>query len=437
MSRALPQAGSRPRAAATGVLVVGQNTMGVGMRVLVLGGDGFCGWPTTLYLSDRGHEITILDNLSRRKIDVELEVDSLTPIRPVGERIRVWREASGREVGFINLDLATEYDRLVAVLEDIRPDAIVHFAEQRAAPYSMRNTRAKRYTVDNNVRATHNLLTALVATGIDASLVHLGTMGVYGYGWSGTAPIPEGYLTVKVPTPDGELEREILHPANPGSVYHLTKTLDQLLFSFYAKNDGLAITDLHQGIVWGTQTDQTSRDERLINRFDYDGDYGTVLNRFLMQAAIGHPLTVHGTGGQTRAFIHIRDTVRCIEIAVTNPPQSGDKPQVLNQMTETHRVLDLAKMISDITGADIAYLPNPRREAEENELIVRNDQFLALGLEPTTLSEGLLSEVTEVAGKYAGRADLRKIVARSVWRKGMETADDLMTQIPAREGEGV
>ena len=218
-------------------------------------------------------------------------------------------------VGFIQLDLATEYDRLVGVLRELRPDAIVHFAEQRAAPYSMRTAATKRYTVDNNVRATHNLLTALVDTGLDAALAHLGTMGVYGYGWSGTAPIPEGYLTVRVPTPDGDLEREILHPANPGSVYHMTKTLDQLMFAFYAKNDGLRITDLHQGIVWGTQTDQTSRDERLINRFDYDGDYGTVLNRFLMQAAIGHPLTVHGTGGQTRAFIHIRDTVRCIEIA--------------------------------------------------------------------------------------------------------------------------
>ncbi len=310
------------------------------MRVLVLGGDGFCGWPTALYLSDRGHDITIIDNLSRRKIDVDLEVESLTPIRPIGERIRVWHDVSGRDIGFIGLDLATEYDRLVAVLEDLRPDAIVHFAEQRAAPYSMRTASTKRYTVDNNVRATHNLLTALVATGLDAALVHLGTMGVYGYGWSGTAPIPEGYLTVKVPTPDGELEREILHPANPGSVYHLTKTLDQLMFSFYAKNDHLRITDLHQGIVWGTQTDQSSRDERLINRFDYDGDYGTVLNRFLMQAAIGHPLTVHGSGGQTRAFIHIRDTVRCIEIALANPPDAGSRPLVLNQITETHRVLD-------------------------------------------------------------------------------------------------
>jgi UDP-sulfoquinovose synthase len=407
------------------------------MRVLVLGGDGFCGWPTALYLSDRGHDITILDNLSRRKIDIDLEVESLTPIVSLGDRLAAWREVSGREIGFVNVDLATEYDRLADVLLELRPDAVVHFAEQRAAPYSMRSEKTKRYTVDNNVRATHNLLTALVDTGVESAVVHLGTMGVYGYGWSGSAPIPEGYLTVKVPTPDGDLEREILHPANPGSVYHMTKTLDQLLFAFYAKNDGLRITDLHQGIVWGTQTPQTARDERLINRFDYDGDYGTVLNRFLMQAAIGHPLTVHGTGGQTRAFIHIKDTVRCIEIALANPPIAGDKPQVLNQMTETHRVLDLAKLISDITGADIAYLPNPRREAEENELIVRNDQFLALGLQPTTLSEGLLSEVTEVAGKYANRADLRKIIARSVWKAGMETSDDLMTTIEVREADGV
>jgi len=400
------------------------------MRVLVLGGDGFCGWPTSLYLSERGHDVTIVDNLSRRKIDVELEVESLTPIRSIGERVRTWREVTGRELGFVSLDLATEYDRLASVLAELRPDAVVHFAEQRAAPYSMRSQSAKRYTVDNNVRATHNLLTALVATGTDAAVAHLGTMGVYGYGWSGSAPIPEGYLTVKVPTPDGEIEREILHPANPGSVYHMTKTLDQLLFSFYAKNDRLRITDLHQGIVWGTQTEQTSLDERLINRFDYDGDYGTVLNRFLMQAAIGHPLTVHGTGGQTRAFIHIRDTVRCIEIALENPPEAGDRPRVLNQMTETHRVLDLAKMVGDVMGAEIAYLPNPRIEAEENELIVRNDQFLALGLRPTTLSEGLLEEGREIATRYRRRADLTKIISRSVWREGMERADDLLTELP-------
>src|ERR1700685_1835550 len=340
------------------------------MRVLVLGGDGFCGWPTSLYLSDRGHDVTILDNLSRRKIDIDLEVDSLTPIAAIGERLRAWREVSGREIGFVNVDLATEYDRLASILLELRPDAIVHFAEQRAAPYSMRSEKTKRYTVDNNVRATHNLLTAIVDTGSNASLAHLGTMGVYGYGWSGSAPIPEGYLTVKVPTPDGDLEREILHPANPGSVYHMTKTLDQLLFAFYAKNDGLRITDLHQGIVWGTQTDQTSLDERLINRFDYDGDYGTVLNRFIMQAAIGHPLTVHGTGGQTRAFIHIRDTVRCIEIALKNPPAKGEQVSVFNQVTETYQVIELAELIAKETGVAIANLPNPRKKAAENDLNV-------------------------------------------------------------------
>jgi UDP-sulfoquinovose synthase len=396
------------------------------VRVLVLGGDGYCGWPTALYLSDHGYHVTILDNLSRRNVDNELGTASLTPIRPIEERLRAWKQVTGHQIGFINLDLATEYDRLVSVLLDIQPDAIVHFASQRAAAYSMSSEQTKRYTVDNNVRATHNLLAALTATGTGTALVHLGSMGVYGYDWP--APIPEGYLTVKVPTPDGDLDREILHPASPGSVYHMTKTLDELMLAFYARNDGLRITDLHQGIVWGTQTDQTSRDKRLINRFDYDGDYGTVLNRFLMQAAIGHPLTVYGSGEQTRAFIHIRDTVRCIEMAITNPPQPRDKVRVLNQMTETHRVRDLAKMVADITGVDIAYLPNPRREAEGNDLAVRNDQFLALGLQPTTLSENLLDEIVGIAKHYRGRADVTKIISRSVWRRGMETPEDLLTE---------
>jgi UDP-sulfoquinovose synthase len=367
------------------------------MRVLVLGGDGFCGWPTSLYLSDRGHEVTILDNLSRRKIDIDLEVGSLTPIAPVGERLRAWREASGRLIDFVNLDLATEYDRLVAILREVHPDAIVHFAEQRAAPYSMRSPAAKRYTVDNNVRATHNLLTALVHTGLDPVVAHLGTMGP-----------------------------EILHPADPGSVYHMTKSLDQLMFAFYARNDGLRVTDLHQGIVWGTQTDQTALDERLVNRFDYDGDYGTVLNRFLMQAAIGHPLTVYGTGAQTRAFIHIKDTVRCVDFAISNPPRPGDRLLVLNQAAEAYRVIDLAKLVADLTGGEIAFLPNPRVEAEENDLSGAFDGLLALGLRPTSLSEGLLTEVKDVAVRYAHRADPRKIISRSVWRAGMPCATDLV-----------
>ncbi len=398
------------------------------MKVLVLGGDGFCGWPTSLHLSDIGHDVIVVDNLSRRAIDLELEVESLTPIRPMGERIAVWKELTGKDIGFVNLDLAREYDRFEQLLRTERPEAIVHFGEQRAAPYSMRSTAAKRYTVDNNVTGTHNVLAAIVATGQDIALVHLGTMGVYGYGWSGSAPIPEGYLTVKVPTPDGDLEREILHPANPGSIYHMTKTLDQLLFAFYAKNDRLRITDLHQGIVWGTQTPQTALDERLINRFDYDGDYGTVLNRFLMQAAIGHPLTVHGTGGQTRAFIHIRDTVRCIQIALENPPVAGEQVKVFNQVTETYRVRDLANLIASLTGVEVANLPNPRQEAAENDLNVEREQFVKLGLNPTLLSEGLLEESRDIAQKYRDRADTTKIIARSTWRSGMETSPDLVAK---------
>jgi UDP-sulfoquinovose synthase len=400
------------------------------MNILVLGGDGFCGWPTALHLSAAGHDVTIVDNLSRRRIDDELGVESLTPIRSIDERIAAWHEVTGCSIGYVNLDLARDYDGLLALLVESRPDAVVHFAEQRAAPYSMRDSRAKRYTVDNNVSGTHNLLCGIVESGLDIAIVHLGTMGVYGYGWSGSAPIPEGYLSVQVATPTGDVEREILHPANPGSIYHMTKTLDQLMFAFYAKNDGLRITDLHQGIVWGTQTPQTALDERLINRFDYDGDYGTVLNRFIMQAALGHPLTVHGTGGQTRAFIHIRDTVRCVEIALAHPPERGDRPAVFNQVTETYRVGELAELVSRLTGTKIAYLPNPRKEASVNELSVTNDRFLALGLEPTTLSQGLVEETLEIGQKYASRADVTKIIARSVWTAGMETSPDLMEQTP-------
>ena len=392
------------------------------MRILVLGGDGFCGWPTSLHLSALGHEVTIVDNLSRRNIDNELEAGSLTPIQPMGVRTRVWKEVSGRDIDFIRIDVAGEYDRLVALLGEWRPDAIVHFAEQRAAPYSMKSSWHKRYTVDNNVTATHNVLAAMVETGGHAHLVHLGTMGVYGYDGDGVA-IPEGYLPVKIPTPDGRLvDREILHPANAGSVYHMTKTLDQLLFKFYAKNDDLKITDLHQGIVWGTQTEETRHDERLINRFDYDGDYGTVLNLFLMQAAIGYPLTVHGTGGQTRAFINIQDTVRCIALAVNNPPQSGERVTILNQMTETHRVRDLAQLVAEKTGAEIDFVDNPRREQAENELNADHQRFLNLGLEPITLQAGLLDEVIDVARRYADRCDRARIPCRSLWRISTQTA---------------
>ena len=387
------------------------------MKVAIFGGDGFCGWPASLYLSDQGHEVTIVDNLSRRAIDTELGAESLTPIVSIDERLAAWNEVTGKTIGFRNIDVAQDYDALLDFLTTERPDAVVHFAEQRAAPYSMKNSRTKRYTVDNNINATHNLLAAIVESDQDIHVAHLGTMGVYGYGTAGMK-IPEGYLDVQVDTGDnGVVEQQILYPSNPGSVYHMTKVLDQHLFAYYAKNDELRITDLHQGIIWGTHTEQTARDERLINRFDYDGDYGTVLNRFLIQAGIGYPLTVHGTGGQTRAFIHIRDMVRCIELALNNPPARGERVKIINQMTETHRVRDLAELLAKISGAEVAYVPNPRKESAENELHVTNDTFLELGLQPTTLSEGLLHEVEDVARKYAERVDRSKIPAQSLWTK--------------------
>jgi len=393
------------------------------VKVLVLGGDGFCGWPCATNLADVGHDVVIVDNLSRRKIDIDLGVESLTPIATIRDRLTAWEQVGGRPIRFEPLDIAKDYDMLLALLRQERPDAVVHFAEQRAAPYSMKTSASKRYTVDNNVNGTHNLLAAIVESGQDIHIVHLGTMGVYGYGSHRGATIPEGYLTVEVPQPDGSrFTEKILHPANPGSVYHMTKTLDQLLFFYYNKNDHIRITDLHQGIVWGTNTSLTEKDPRLTNRFDYDGDYGTVLNRFLMQAAIGYPLTVHGTGGQTRAFIHIRDSVRCVQLALENPPTQGERVKIFNQMTESHRVADLAEKVSALTGAQINYLSNPRNEAIENDLIVDNRCFIELGLKPTTLDDGLLTEVVDVARRWADRCDRSRIPCLSAWTRRQAAA---------------
>jgi len=387
------------------------------MKVIVFGGDGFCGWPTSLHLSNLGFEVLIIDNLSRRNIDNELEVESLTPIKPINERLKVWENISGKKIYFKNIDIANDYCELLDEVRAFNPDTVIHFAEQRAAPYSMKSAWHKRYTVSNNINATHNLMAAIVELDQDIHVVHLGTMGVYGYGTAGMK-IPEGYLDIYVEGEnDKKIKSQILYPVNPGSIYHLTKTQDQLIFAYYNKNDGVRVTDLHQGVVWGTQTNETRLDERLINRFDYDGDYGTVLNRFLMQASIGYPLTVYGSGGQTRAFIHIKDTVKCIELAIQNPPNSSEKVKVMNQMTETHKVSDLANIVKNMTNCEIKYIPNPRNEDDSNELHVENESLIHMGLKPTLLETGLLREISEISVKYKDRCDKDKIKPTSFWNR--------------------
>lgn len=385
------------------------------MKVIVFGGDGFCGWPASLYLARSGFDVMIVDNLSRRAIDIELGIQSLTPIKPIHKRLDKWAQISNKPITFVNLNIAEQFAELTDLLREWQPDAIVHFAEQRAAPYSMKSSWHKRYTFQNNLIGTTNLLTAMVEAESKAHLVHLGTMGVYGYDTL-NVKIPEGYLTVKVEDLFGEEKsHEILFPSNPGSVYHLTKVQDHLAFSFFNKNNKLRITDLHQGIVWGTQTEETKLDDDLVNRFDYDGDFGTVLNRFLVQSVVGYPLTVHGSGGQTRAFIHIQDMVHCVRHAIENPAADNSRVRIINQMTEVHTVVELAKKVASLTDAEIGYVDNPRKEAEKNDLYVDNSTVASFRQNPIMLNDELLTEVTDIVGRYKDRCDLSRIPCLSTW----------------------
>lgn len=369
-----------------------------GKNVIILGGDGFCGWPTSLRFSALGAHVTIIDNGSRRAIDRDLGTASLTNIRSLDERVSAWRDVTGRDIAVHAFDLARDYETLVSVLRDVHPDIIVHFAEQRSAPFSMMSSAGARYSVDNNIRVTHNLLVALVETGLDPHLVHLGTIGVYGYSSAGLQ-IPEGYLPITAHGPDGrDVEKEILYPGNPDSLYHLTKALDQQLFAFYAARYGLRITDLHQGVVWGTQTPETRADDRLVNRFDHDPIYGTVVGRFLVQAYQGRPLTVYGSGTQTRAFIHIGDMLTCLTLAVSTPPQKGDRVRILNQIAETSSVNAIATNISHIMGATIDHQKNPRQEPEGNEFFVAHPTLLDLGFKPHRFKDMLATEIENLAG---------------------------------------
>ena len=396
--------------------------------VIVVGGDGFCGWPTSLKLSKEGYDVVIVDNLVRRNMDIELGCESLTPIKPIGDRIDRWKEVTGNTIRYSFIDVATNYYRLLKLIEETRPVAIVHFGEQRAAPYSMKSSYHKRYTVNNNLNATNNILCAIVESGLDIHMVHLGTTGVYGYGTAGMS-IPEGYLKVKIDTDFGEKELEIMYPSHPGSIYHMTKCQDTISFYYYNKNDGVRITDLHQGIVWGTQTNETRLDEQLINRFDYDGDFGTVLNRFAMQAAIGHPLTVHGTGGQTRAFINIQDTTRCVQMAIEHPPAAGERVKVFNQTAECLNIHELALKIKGLYGAEIRYYKNPRNEDVKNDLEFTNTGFKSLGWQPVFLDDALLSEVNDIAYKYKDRCNTKKIICTSLW-SGEKESDLVGSEVP-------
>lgn len=346
------------------------------MKVVILGGDGFCGWPTSLRFSMLGHDVTIVDNLSRRRMDAELGYSSLSPILSIAERLTRWGSVSGKSIDFQNIDLAHDYNELKALLREIQPDVIIHFAEQRSAPFSMNSDYGRRYTIDNNISATHNLLSAIVAASPDSHLVHLGTIGVYGYASAGFQ-LPEGYLGITGYGADGQArDEEILFPGRPDSVYHMSKLLDQHMFAFYARTYGLRCTDLHQGIVWGSQTIETDLHPDLINRFDYDPVYGTVVNRFLIQAANDFPMTVYGTGGQTRAFIHLRDTIRFIVAATETAPERGERPVIVNQASETCSIVQLAHKISAISSTELQFLNNPRIEPAQNDFHVDNSTLV-------------------------------------------------------------
>ncbi len=382
------------------------------MKIAVLGGDGYCGWATALYLSRKGHSVSILDNFSRRQWDHELGVQTLTPIRPLSERLRVWQELTGNVIELFVGDV-TDYDFLSSAIKALEPDAAIHFAEQRAAPYSMIDRKHAVFTQVNNVVGTLNLLFALQEFQPECHLIKLGTMGEYG---TPNIDIEEGYITI-----EHNGRRDVLpYPKQPGSFYHLSKVHDSHNIMFACKVWKLRATDLNQGVVYGTMTDEVGLDEALINRFDYDEVFGTVLNRFCVQAAIGHPLTVYGKGGQTRGFLDIRDTVRCIELACLNPALPGEC-RVFNQFTEQFSVLDIARLVETAASkmdlrVEIDHLPDPRVESEEHYYNAKHSKLIDLGLKAHLLSDSLLDSLMNIAVKYRDRIDTSLILPQVNWR---------------------
>ena len=382
------------------------------MKICVPGGDGYCGWATALYLSRKGHEVAIIDNFVRRQWDFELSAQTLTPIQPLADRIRVWQQLTGHTIELFVGDM-NDYEFLSGVIESFQPDAVVHFAEQRSAPYSMIDRKHAVFTQVNNVVGTLNLLFALRELKPDCHLVKLGTMGEYG---TPNIDIEEGYIRVEH---NGRTD-VLPFPKQPGSFYHLSKVHDSHNIMFACKIWGLRATDLNQGVVYGTVTDEVGLDEALINRFDYDDVFGTVLNRFCVQAAAGHPLTVYGKGGQTRGFLDLRDTVRCIEIACLNPAKVGEC-RVFNQFTEQFSVLELAEMVQAAgwklgMRVEIDHCEDPRVESEEHYYNAKHSKLIDLGLQPHYLSDSLLDSLMNIAIQYRERIDTSLFLPQVQWR---------------------
>lgn len=383
------------------------------MKVLVIGGDGYCGWATALHLSNRGYDVGIMDNLVRRHWDLTLGVETLTPIAPIQQRIQRWQDLTGKSIDLFVGDI-TDYDFLIKSLHQFEPEAIVHFGEQRSAPFSMIDREHAVLTQVNNVVGTLNILYAMRQDFPDCHLVKLGTMGEYG---TPNIDIEEGYITIE----HNGRKDTLPYPKQPGSFYHLSKVHDSHNIHFACKIWGLRATDLNQGVVYGVLTEETGMDEMLINRLDYDGVFGTALNRFCIQAAVGHPLTVYGKGGQTRGFLDIRDTVRCVELAIANPADPGQF-RVFNQFTEMFSVGDLAVMVKNAgthldIDVDIKHLDNPRVELEQHYFYAKNTCLLSLGLQPHYLSDSLIDSLLNFASKYKHRVDEKQILPKVSWRR--------------------
>lgn len=382
------------------------------MKVLVIGGDGYCGWATALYLSNKGYEVSILDSLVRRHWDLELCIETLTPIAPIQQRLQRWKDLTGKTIDLFIGDI-NNYEFLKQSMLQFQPEAVVHFGEQRSAPFSMIDREHAVLTQANNVIGNLNLLYAMHDHFPDCHLVKLGTMGEYG---TPNIDIEEGYITIE----HNGRKDTLPYPKQPGSFYHLSKVHDSHNIHFACKIWGLRATDLNQGVVYGVLTEETGMDELLINRLDYDGVFGTALNRFCIQAAIGHPLTVYGKGGQTRGFLDIRDTVRCIEIALANPAQAGEF-RVFNQFTEMFSVGDLALMVKKAGNSlglnvEINHMENPRVEKEEHYFNAKNTNLLSLGLQPHLLSDSLIDSLLNFSIKYKQRVDEKQILPKVKWR---------------------